>query len=107
MKAVSVCHPSFKRKSEIIRIINDMKINWADITPFFSNKFGPKDVFGLRIIIFAGEEVNKEQMERWAGKMRLINCYGPSEYGGCTTHEYADYDKPSDTIGHPLSCFKI
>lgn len=97
----------FQRKNEIIRVINDMKVNWADITPSFSNTFGPEDVPGLRTIILAGEEVKKEQVERWAGKVRLINCYGPSECGGCTAHEYAGYDKPPDTIGHALPYFKI
>lgn len=97
----------FQRKNEIIKVINDMKVNWADITPSFSNTFSPEDVPGLRTIILAGEEVKTEQVERWADKVRLINCYGPSECGGCTAHEYAGYDKSPDTIGHPLPCFKF
>lgn len=97
----------FQRKNEIIRVINDMKINWADITPSFSNTFCPEDVPGLRTIILAGEEVKTEQVERWAGKVRLINCYGPSECGGCTAHEYAGSNTSPDTIGYPLPCFKF
>lgn len=97
----------FQRKNEIIRAINDMNVNWADITPSLSNTFGPEDVPGLRTIILAGEEVKKEQVERWAGKVRLINCYGPAECGGCTAHEYTGSDKSPDTIGHPLPCFKF
>lgn len=96
----------FQRKNEIVSVINDMKINWADITPSFSNTFTPEDVPFLRTIILAGEEVKKEQVERWAGMVRLINCYGPSECGGCTAYEYAGSDSPPDTIGRPLPCFK-
>ncbi|KAI4114484.1 MAG: hypothetical protein LQ345_004747 [Seirophora villosa] len=97
----------FARKNEIVSVINDMGVNWADITPSFSNTFAPEDVPCLRTVVLAGEEVRKEQVERWAGMVRLINCYGPSECGGCTAHEYAGPDSPPDTIGRPLPCFKF
>lgn len=103
-----VCIPSeFQRKNEIISVINEMQVNWADITPSFSNTFAPEDVPSMRTIVLAGEEVKKEQVARWAGKVRLINCYGPSECGGCTAYEYAGADSPADTIGYPLPCFKF
>ncbi|KAL8950438.1 MAG: hypothetical protein Q9222_003532 [Ikaeria aurantiellina] len=103
-----VCIPSeFQRRNEIISVINDMKVNWADITPSLANTFAPQDVPTLRTVILAGEEVKKEHVERWAGKVRLINCYGPSECGGCTAHEYASSDSPPDTIGRPLPCFRF
>lgn len=97
----------FQRKNEIVSVINDMKVNWADITPSLSNTFAPEDVPFLRTIILAGEEVKKEQVERWAGMVRLINCYGPSECGGCTAYEYGGSDSSPDTIGGPLPCFKF
>ncbi|KAL8713658.1 MAG: hypothetical protein Q9220_002184 [cf. Caloplaca sp. 1 TL-2023] len=103
-----VCIPSeFQRKNEIVKVINDMRINWADITPSFSNTFEPEDVPSLRTLILAGEEVKKEHVERWANHVRLINCYGPSECGGCTAHEYLESGSPADTIGFPLPCFKF
>lgn len=80
-----VCIPSeFQRKNEIVSVINDMKVNWADTTPSLSNTFAPEDVQSLRTIILVGEEVKKEQVERWAGMVRLTNCYRPSECKGCT-----------------------
>ena len=97
----------FQRTNEIVSIINDMKVNWADITPSFSNTFTPRDVPSLRTIVLAGEEVKKEMVERWGAMVRLINCYGPSECGGCTAHEYAGADSSPDTIGRPLPCFKF
>jgi thioester reductase-like protein len=97
----------FQRKNELISVINDMEVNWADITPSLSSTFAPEDVPCLRTIVLAGEEVKKEHVERWAGKVRLINCYGPSECGGCTSHEYAGSDSPPDTIGRTLPCFKF
>ncbi|KAL9583702.1 MAG: hypothetical protein Q9203_004970, partial [Teloschistes exilis] len=103
-----VCMPSeYQRKNEIVKVINDMQVNWADITPSFASTFTPEDVPGLRTLVLAGEEVNKEQVERWAGKLQLINCYGPSECGGCTYHEYACSQSSPDTIGQPLPCFKL
>ena len=97
----------YQRKNEIISVINNMKVTWADITPSFSTTFAPEDVPCLRTIVLAGEEVKKEHVERWAGKVRLINCYGPSECGGCTAFEYAGSDSPPTTIGYPLPCFKF
>ncbi|KAL8801942.1 MAG: hypothetical protein Q9182_004123 [Xanthomendoza sp. 2 TL-2023] len=94
-------------ENEIVKVINDMNVNWADITPSFAGTFAPEDVPSLRTIVLAGEEVKKEQVKRWAGKVRLLNCYGPSECGGCTFHEYACSESSPDTIGRPLPCFKL
>ncbi|KAL8696456.1 MAG: hypothetical protein Q9224_002786, partial [Gallowayella concinna] len=103
-----VCIPSeFQRKNEIVKVINDMNVNWADITPSFAGIFAPEDVPSLRTVVLAGEEVKKEQVKRWAGKVRLLNCYGPSECGGCTFHEYECSGSSPDTIGRPLPCFKL
>ncbi|KAI4227290.1 MAG: hypothetical protein LQ349_006730 [Xanthoria aureola] len=57
-----VCIPSeYQRKNEIVGVINDIKVNWVDITPSFSNTFILQDVPSLRTIILAGEEVKMEQ----------------------------------------------
>ena len=84
-----------------------MQVTWADLTPSFSNTFLPEDVPCLRTLVLAGEEVKKEQVERWAKSVQLINCYGPSECGGCTAYEYPNCESSADTIGFPLPCFKL
>ncbi|KAL8755206.1 MAG: hypothetical protein Q9199_003814, partial [Rusavskia elegans] len=42
-----VCmHSEFQRKKEVVSVINDMKVNWADITPSFSNTLAGRALCG-------------------------------------------------------------
>ncbi|KAI4255644.1 MAG: hypothetical protein L6R42_006629 [Xanthoria sp. 1 TBL-2021] len=63
-----VCMPSeFQRKKEVVSVINDMKVNWADITPSFSNTFAGRALCG---------HGPAHQLLRTAGMRRM---YGQSD----------------------------
>ncbi|RAL11456.1 nonribosomal peptide synthase Pes1 [Aspergillus homomorphus CBS 101889] len=74
-----VCVPSEEeRLSDIVKVINDMKINHAILTPSFVEFVDISLVPGLETLILAGEAMSKAQMATWS-KIRLINAYGPTE----------------------------
>ena len=99
-----LCIPSeHDRVHNIVDAMNTMQVTWADLTPSFAATFSPQDVPTLRTLILAGEEVQQAHIELWAGKVRLINCYGPAESSACTAYEYAQPSDRPGTIGYPMS----
>ena len=99
-----LCIPSdHDRRHNIVGAMNAMQVTWADLTPSYAATLGPQDVPTLRTLVLAGEEVQQAHIELWAGKVRLINCYGPAESSACTTYEYSlPSDRPG-TIGYPMT----
>ena len=100
-----VCIPSEQdRRNDMARVMRDMRVNWADLTPSIASLLDPEDVPTLKTLVLAGEEAKSELVARWTNKVRLINCYGPAECGSCTAHEYQrSYEQPN-TIGRALPC---
>lgn len=98
-----LCIPSeADRRENVVHAINRMQVNWADLTPSFSETFSPEDVPTLQTLVLAGEEVQRKHIARWAGIVRLINCYGPAESSACTAYEYTSpLDQPG-IIGYPM-----
>lgn len=75
-----VCVPNeFDRMNNITIVINQMKVDVALLTPSFAQLIQPSDVPGLRTLILAGEAMSKSHLSIWAGKVNLVNGYGPSE----------------------------
>ncbi|KAL8791013.1 MAG: hypothetical protein Q9195_006087 [Heterodermia aff. obscurata] len=79
-----VCVPSeHDRTNDIVGFMNRMQINWAFLTPSFSNLIDPDDVPSLRTLAIGGEAVSRENIQRWGDRVTLLNCYGPAEQGTC------------------------
>lgn len=98
-----LCIPSeYDRSNNIVDVMKTMRVTWADLTPSFAGTFTAEDVPALQTLILADEEVQQGHVARWAGKVRLINCYGPAESSACTAYEYSSpLDQPG-TIGYPM-----
>lgn len=75
-----VCVPNdFDRLNNITTVINQMEVNVALLTPSFAQLIQPADVPRLSTLILGGEAMSKSQLSIWAGKVNLVNAYGPSE----------------------------
>ena len=100
-----VCIPSeYDRTNDIVNFINRMNVNWALLTPSFSNLIHPEDVPSLRTLVLGGEAVTQENIDRWAKKVVLLNCYGPAEAGTCIVSEtQIVQDSRAEVIGRRLS----
>jgi acyl carrier protein len=99
-----LCIPSeYDRVNNIVEVMNKMRVTWADLTPSFAGTFTAAAVPTLQTLVLAGEEVQQGEIERWAGKLRLINCYGPAESSACTACEYSSPVDQAGTIGYPMT----
>lgn len=75
-----ICVPDDKaRLNNPTQVINDMKVNWALLTPSFAQMISPKDVPGLETLVLGGEAMSQNHLSTWADHTHLINAYGPSE----------------------------
>ncbi|KAF2463979.1 acetyl-CoA synthetase-like protein, partial [Lindgomyces ingoldianus] len=76
----SVCIPSEgDRRDNLTKAINDMRVNWAYLTPTVARLLDSENVPSLQKLILGGEEVSSADSKRWAGKVEIINAYGPAE----------------------------
>ncbi|KAL9103485.1 MAG: hypothetical protein Q9163_001481 [Psora crenata] len=105
-----VCVPSEEdRRDNIIRVINDMKVDYAILTPSFAGLIEPSEVPTLKTLAIGGEPLPQERIERWSEKVKLIQIYGPAEVGICLT-QYMKSSTPPENIGYPLrnsSCWLV
>ena len=75
-----VCVPSeYDRLQDLARVINDMQVNWAYLTPTVVNILHPSEVPTLKTLCLGGEAVKQENISLWAENVYLINIYGPAE----------------------------
>ena len=75
-----VCIPDDQmRLNDTAKAINDMHVNWTLLTPSFTQMISPADVPGLKTLVFGGEAVAQNHLDKWTDKVHLVNAYGPSE----------------------------
>ena len=75
-----VCIPSDdQRLNDLPGAIRDMNVNCVQLTPSVAHIMVPEEVPSVRTLIFVGEAASSEHIDRWAGLVRLMNAYGPTE----------------------------
>ncbi|PYH86079.1 nonribosomal peptide synthase [Aspergillus uvarum CBS 121591] len=91
--------------SKVSDIINDLNINWTFMTPSVARTIAPSDVPSLRTLILGGEALAKVDIQTWAGKLHLINGYGPSECSvAVAANEVSDPTVEPANIGCKMGC---
>ena len=82
--------------------------SFANMTPTQSSLFRPEDVVGtLRNLALGGEPLPAKVVEIWAGHVRLINVYGPSEttvWSSSRDVTVNGTNPDSRNIGHAAGC---
>ncbi|PWY81945.1 nonribosomal peptide synthase Pes1 [Aspergillus heteromorphus CBS 117.55] len=75
-----VCIPSEEeRLSDIVKVIKELRVTHAILTPSFIEFVDSSQVPGLNTLVLAGEAMSTGQLETWSSKITLINAYGPTE----------------------------
>ncbi|KAJ5597419.1 Male sterility NAD-binding [Penicillium hordei] len=81
----SVCIPSEEdRLHDISAFIQWSKANLALLTPSYARSIDPDSVSSLKTLALGGECMTKEDVNRWNGRLTLMNVYGPAEVGACS-----------------------
>lgn len=77
MEGGVVCIPSEdQRLNNITLAMNEMRVNWAVLTPSFVGFITPSDVPHLKTLTLAGEAMSEAHIATWS-HINLINGYGP------------------------------
>ncbi|XPT04699.1 hypothetical protein M3J09_013775 [Ascochyta lentis] len=74
-----LCTPSDTDRGDIVPFIARTRANWAGWTPSFAALIDPHTVPTLEVLVVAGEMLPRELVDTWAGSVKLLNVYGPSE----------------------------
>ena len=96
-----ICVPSEEtRLNGITEFICDQKVNFAFLTPSFSRILKPDSVSSLKTLIVGGEKVTREDIDRWFGRLRLFQAYGPTECCVmCVVNEVQDQSSMPNEMG--------
>ncbi|KAJ5158042.1 AMP-dependent synthetase/ligase [Penicillium coprophilum] len=78
-----LCVPSeTDRINNLQAVLQQMKVEFAQLTPSTSRLLEPNKLPLLRTLILTGEKINRTVLDPWLktnGRVRVINAYGPSE----------------------------
>ncbi|KXX80427.1 Nonribosomal peptide synthetase 12 [Madurella mycetomatis] len=99
-----VCIPDETARSRgIAHITNEFGVTWAFFTPSVVKSIDPAEVPTLETLLLAGEAPSKAEVDAWAGKVQLMNGYGPSECCiASAAHPSLDTSTEAANIGWPV-----
>ncbi|KAK2871711.1 NRPS, partial [Arthroderma sp. PD_2] len=99
-----VCVPSeWERLNDITTYINDKRISNATLTPSFVQLMNPDDIPNLKYLALVGEAMSPAHVANWAGKLNLLNGYGPSECSvSAVINSKMNTDSYHKNIGRPI-----
>ncbi|PHH93406.1 hypothetical protein CDD83_3719 [Cordyceps sp. RAO-2017] len=102
-----VCVPSESgRRFGLERAINDFGADFAMLTPSVAGLIEPAAVPTLKTLVIGGEPLTCDVIEKWrsaAGRVRLVQMYGPAEAGICISGDAAFRGDRPQTLGRPLA----
>lgn len=82
-----VCVPSEDdRSNNLAKAINDLDVNFVDLTPTVATFLQPFDVPKVKTLVVGGEALTKDVLEIWGKAIPVHNLYGPSECSINATH---------------------
>lgn len=106
-----ICTPSEEeRQNNIIGAINNMKADYAILTPSFARLIKPSEAPTLKTVAVGGEALPQDSLEGWLKNGSLIQIYGPAEVGICLSLRMRYNHTRAETVGFPLpncSCWLV
>ncbi|PHH66871.1 hypothetical protein CDD81_5223 [Ophiocordyceps australis] len=85
----TVCVPSDgERLDGLQNFLVNARVDWAMLTPSFVRTLNREQALKtLKTLVLGGEAVPQDVVDAWAGRVNLINAYGPAEASVCiATH---------------------
>ncbi|KAL8776458.1 MAG: hypothetical protein Q9194_003134 [Teloschistes cf. exilis] len=100
-----VCIPSDEdRMNNLPQTMNRMEVEFAFLTPSVASLLQPAEILTLKRLACGGEAFRQEIVQRWRGRIELINQYGIAESGTIAVR-HLDQDGLAsriETVGHTL-----
>jgi amino acid adenylation domain-containing protein/non-ribosomal peptide synthase protein (TIGR01720 family) len=93
------------RNLDIVRFMNDMKVNWAFFTPSFISMIEPTEMRYLKTLVLGGETIRAPNIKAYADRVELINGYGPTEATiFCLVHHINSAKEDPKVVGRGVGC---
>lgn len=100
VKGATVCVPSeHDRLNNLVKAINELKVDWIIMVSTVADTFHPDQVPGLKSIILGGEPLRADIHARWAPRVNLFNDYGPAECSILAVMTRSYLETPCSMIG--------
>ena len=96
---LSVPH-DFDRMNNLGGYIHQHQITLAMLTPTTVSVLRPETLPHLKTLVLAGEAITQDNVNTWAGKVDLVDAYGPAETTICAVGRIPERGWIPDTIGH-------
>ncbi|UDD65029.1 NRPS [Aspergillus flavus] len=99
-----LCIPSeTDRRENITKCMQDMRVDFALLTPSIARVINPAAVPALRTLVLGGEAMAEVDIMTWASQVDLRNAYGPAECTiVATAARIGDSTGQSGNIGYGL-----
>ncbi|KAJ5157219.1 uncharacterized protein N7482_008319 [Penicillium canariense] len=102
-----LCVPSDDdRINNLQSALQSMEVEFVQLTPSTSRLLDPSKLPRLRTLLLTGEKINRNVLEPWletAGRVRVINAYGPSECTiMCAANRNINCIEDAESVGFPL-----
>ncbi|PLB48311.1 acetyl-CoA synthetase-like protein [Aspergillus steynii IBT 23096] len=81
-------------RNDLPGAMREFSVNRVDLTPSIARVLRPEEIPALKTILLGGEPLSQHDVETWAGRVQLVNGYGPSECSVCCV--LADVNPNSD-----------
>ncbi|KAJ3255158.1 hypothetical protein HDU77_003781 [Chytriomyces hyalinus] len=89
--------------NDLAGVIRDMKIDCTYLTVTVASTVNPAEVPNLKTLAIGAEPVTKHVLQQWAGRVRLLNVYGPTETTIiCTVQEVFGVNESPKVLGKPF-----
>lgn len=100
----TVCIPSDDdRTGDLAVFINSANVNWAYLTPSFARTLNIEELPTLELLIVCGEAPNRDVLDQFYGRVRLLNGWGPAETCCMSSiHEYTSINDSPTCIGQAV-----
>ncbi|WOO36403.1 amino acid adenylation domain-containing protein [Anaerocolumna sp. AGMB13020] len=85
----------YEEKENFLGYIQEKKVSIAGFTPAFLAEFHPEDFKTLRLLQAGGAELREDVLEKWLGKVEIVNAYGPTENTVITSTYNCSLHRPS------------
>lgn len=82
--------------------MREVRVNFANVTPSVARTLVPREVPDLKVLLVSGEPPDRDLISNWAGRVQLVNGYGPSEFTAKQTLNFAMTKDDPQNLGRAV-----
>lgn len=98
-----ICVPSDRDiTDDLSGYIGRAKITFANVTPSMARTIEADKMPNLQVLLLSGEPPDRDLIRTWAGRVQLVNGYGPSEFTAKQTLNFSMTEDDPHNLGRAV-----